>query len=443
MKKIIEDSRNEFKVSLNQNFEKEIIAFLNSKEGGNVFIGISDQNEVIGVDKNIDKTQLEIKDRIKNNISPSPIGLFEIIAKVEDAKNIIHIIIASGNEKPYYLRKFGMSPEGCFIRVGSSSENMTTKMIEDLFAKRTRNSLRNIVSPKQGLTFSQLKIYYEEKGYLINNNFLKQLNLFTDDGKYNYIGYLLCDNNDISVKVAKYSGTDQYNLIENEEYGFSSIIKVVKNIINKLNIENRTFTEITELERKEIKMVDEIALREATINAIVHNDWVSETPPKFELFSNKISISSSGGLPAGYTKEEFLNGFSAPKHPELMRVFKDLGLVEQLGTGITRILNAYNKNVFEIFPNFIRINFEFREKATNHQKNDTRNETRSETIKLTEIQKQIIKLVLKTPSITQNTLAEILDVGRATIARHIKILIEKGIIVRSGSTKKGYWEVIK
>lgn len=232
-------------------------------------------------------------------------------------------------------------------------------------------------------------------------------------------------------------------MIENEEYGFSSIIKVVKNIINKLNIENRTFTEITELERKEIKMVDEIALREATINAIVHNDWVSETPPKFELFSNKISISSSGGLPAGYTKEEFLNGFSAPKHPELMRVFKDLGLVEQLGTGITRILNAYNKNVFEIFPNFIRINFEFREKATNHQKNDTRNETRSETIKLTEIQKQIIKLVLKTPSITQNTLAEILDVGRATIARHIKILIEKGIIVRSGSTKKGYWEVIK
>ena len=36
--------------------------------------------------------------------------------------------------------------------------------------KRTRNSLRNIVSPKQDLTFSQLKIYYEEKGFDINNN---------------------------------------------------------------------------------------------------------------------------------------------------------------------------------------------------------------------------------------------------------------------------------
>lgn len=443
MKEFIEDSRNEFKVSLNQNFEKEIIAFLNSKEGGNVFIGISDQSEVVGIDKDIDKIQLEIKDRIKNNISPSPIGLFEIIAKKEDDKNIIHIIIASGNEKPYYLRKFGMSPEGCFIRVGSSSENMTTNMIEDLFSKRTRNSLRNIVSPKQELTFSQLKIYYEEKGYSISNNFLKQLNLFTEDGKYNYIGYLLSDNNNISVKVAKYSGTNQYNLIENEEYGFSSMIKVAKNIINKLNLENKTFAKITELERKEIKMVDEIALREATINAIVHNDWASENPPKFELFSNKISISSSGGLPTGYTKEEFLSGFSAPKHPELMRVFKDLGLVEQLGTGIMRILNVYDKNVFEIYPNFIRVNFEFRDKPTNQLEKDTRNDTTSDTIKLTKIQKQIIKLVLKTPCITQNELAEILDVGRATIARHIKVLVEEEILARRGSTKKGYWEVIK
>lgn len=336
-----------------------------------------------------------------------------------------------------------MSPEGSFIRVGSSSENMTTNMIEDLFSKRTRNSLRNIISPKQELTFSQLKIYYEEKGYSINNNFLKQLNLFTEDGKYNYIGYLLADNNDISVKVAKYAGTDHYDLIENEEYGFGSIVKTVKNIINKLNLENKTFAKITGLERREVKMVDEIALREATVNAIVHNDWSSENPPKFELFSNRISISSAGGLPSGYTKEEFLSGFSSPKHPELMRVFKDLGLVEQLGTGIIRILSVYDKNVFEIYPNFLRVNFEHREQDTKQHKHDTTNDTISDTIKITEIQTQIIKLVLKTPTITQNDLAEILDVSRATIARHIKVLVEEEILVRRGSTKKGYWEVVE
>ena len=40
----------------------------------------------------------------------------------------------------------------------------------------------------------------------------------------------------------------------------------------------------------------------------------------------------------GYSEEEFLEGYSAPKNPELMRVFRDLELVEHLGTGIRKIL---------------------------------------------------------------------------------------------------------
>ena len=42
-------------------------------------------------------------------------------------------------------------------------------------------------------------------------------------------------------------------------------------------------------------------------------------------------------------EEEFLEGYSAPKNPELMRVFRDLELVEHLGTGIRRILKKYDK----------------------------------------------------------------------------------------------------
>jgi predicted HTH transcriptional regulator len=57
-----------------------------------------------------------------------------------------------------------MSQKGCFIRVGSSSEPMSSKLIEEMFAKRVRVSLKNIISPRADLTFEQLKIYYEEKG---------------------------------------------------------------------------------------------------------------------------------------------------------------------------------------------------------------------------------------------------------------------------------------
>ena len=53
-----------------------------------------------------------------------------------------------------------MTERGCFIRIGTAAEQMPKKMIDELFAKRTRNSLGRIISGKQDLKFEQLKIYY-------------------------------------------------------------------------------------------------------------------------------------------------------------------------------------------------------------------------------------------------------------------------------------------
>ena len=61
---VIEDVRNEFKVKLTDNFEKEIIAFLNTS-GGNLYIGISDKGEVVGTNRNIDLLQRTIQRNIK------------------------------------------------------------------------------------------------------------------------------------------------------------------------------------------------------------------------------------------------------------------------------------------------------------------------------------------------------------------------------------------
>ena len=305
---VIEDYRNEFKLKLTDKLEKEVVGFLNTK-GGNIYIGVNDDGKIIGLDCNVDELQKEIKDRIKNNIVPSTLGLFDCIVENKDNKLYIKIVIAEGVEKPYYLRGFGMSIDGCFIRVGSSIQSMPNELINKEINKRTRNSLRNIISPIQDLSFSQLKIYYEEKKYHLNSNFLKQLEFFTNEGKYNYLAYLFSDNNTVPILFAKYDGITSTNIIENENYGGCSLIKATKQILSKLEVENKTYTKITYPERKEIKAFDYIAVREAVINAIVHNDWSYECSPKFELYSDRIVISSNGGLASEMTKEEFLQGF--------------------------------------------------------------------------------------------------------------------------------------
>ena len=169
---------------------------------------------------------MKIADRIKNNILPSTMGLFDIVTEVIEEVSVIKILVSSGLEKPYYIKSQGMSPSGCFTRVGTSTQPMTTAMIDELYAKRIHATLRNIQSPRQDLSFSQLKIYYQERGLELNQRFANTLELLTPDGKYNYIAYLLADENGVSIKVAKYAWADKVDLIENEEYGYCSLIKV-------------------------------------------------------------------------------------------------------------------------------------------------------------------------------------------------------------------------
>lgn len=116
-----------------------------------------------------------------------------------------------------------------------------------------------------------------------------------------------------------------------------------------------------------------------------------------------------------------------------MKVFNDLDLVEQMGTGIIRILQSYDKKSFEFFPNFIRVTFPFNK--------DKFRETVEENNELTEIQKSIINLMFNSPTITQELLSKILGINIRTVQRNIKKLMENGLIERTGATKKGEWIV--
>ena len=351
-----ETNRIEYKRELTSelDIEKEVVAFLNYKEGGYIYIGIDKNGTAVGVE-NTDDCILKIKDRIKHNVSPSPMGLFDISVEKREGKDVVKITIASGIEKPYFKTKFGMTPKGAFIRVGTSVEQMNQDMIDRLFAMRTRNSIGRIVSNRQDLTFEQLRIYYEEHGKQLNDNFKRSLELTTDDGKLNYVAYLLADENNNSIKVAKYSSLDRCDLIENNEYGYCSLIKATKSVLAKLDIENKVAATITSVERIETPLWNKIALREAVINAIVHNDYSFEVPPKFEIFPDRLEITSVGRLPESLTKEEFFGGISIPRNKELMRIYRDVELVESLGSGIPRILRAYGEDSFKFTDNFIRI----------------------------------------------------------------------------------------
>ena len=351
-----ETDRVEYKRELSPDIdlEEEAVAFLNRREGGILYIGIDKFGNPVGV-KDMDGSMLQIKDRLRNNILPSAMGLFDVTADEVDGVRVIKVFFAGGSEKPYYIKRYGMTPKGCFIRVGTACEPMPEAMIEDLFARRVRNSIGRIRSVRQDLTFEQLRIYYQEHGYKLNDNFARTLELLTDDGEYNYAAYLLADENANSIKVAKYAGRDRVELVANNEYGMTSLVTATKRVIERLKVENIVRTRKTALERIDTPLWDERAVREAVINAIVHNDYTREVPPKVELFSDHLEITSFGRLPEGLTKEDFFAGVSMPRNKELMRIFRDLELVESLGSGMGYIMQKYGRENFVFLDNFIRM----------------------------------------------------------------------------------------
>lgn len=430
-----ESNRIEFKAELNDKLEKEIVAFLNNQEGGILYIGVDDEGRPLK-NQDIDSTQLKIADRIKNNILPSTLGLFDIVTEDMDNIPVTKIIVSSGLEKPYYIKNKGMSPNGCFMRLGTSTQPMSTTLIDELYAKRIHTTLRNIPAPRQDLTFAQLKIYYQERGLELNKKFANSLELLTPEGKYNYIAYLLADENGVSIKVAKYAGIDKVDLIENEEYGYCSLIKATNQVLEKMKIENVTKAQVTSSKRIEKNLIESVPLREALINAIVHNDFSREIPPVFEIFSDRMEFTSYGGLIQGQSEEDFFSCSSMPRNRELMRVFKDVGLVEQLGSGLSRILRFYNKDIFQISDHFIKVVFPFsssKEKiiiaigGNNGGNNGDKN--------------TILNLLKKEPAFTAKELSEQTGFSARKISRLVKELRETGKIVRIGSARKGFWQV--
>ena len=391
---------------------------------------------------NPDPIQLQIKDRLVNNIRPNVLGLFDIFTEQQAGKTVVVVNLAGGMNTPYYIRSFGRSEKGCFLRVGSCAQPMNEQLIEDVFSRRQKVSLSTTLSPNQRLTFEQLKIYYQEHGLALNDKFADTLDMRLASGEYNYLAYLLADQNGASVRFAKYRGKDKNVLAENEEYGYRCLITSTHRLLDRLVAENKTYAKITHPFRVEKSMVDKSALREAVINAIVHNDY-SLTEPVVEMYDDRITVSSGGGLVPGLSREDFFAGRSLPRNRELMRVFRDVELVERLGSGMRRMLGAYDRSIFDFTPSFIVVTFWF-EKDGEEMTVKSRVQSRVQSgvqsgVKSTD---KILQLMESNPTITAQELSDALGYVVSGIEKNIKKLKESGAIRRIGSDKDGRWEVV-
>lgn len=442
MGKYFESEIMELKAIFADSICKEIVSFLNT-EGGTIIIGVKDDGTVVGVDK-VDETMRKISDVITTQIEPNPQDEIRSELKFEDGKTLVFINIPKGSRNIYCQKKYGFSSAGCTIRVGTTCREMTAEQIRIRYEQNfidTEYMLKKR-SSYADLSFRNLKIYYTEKGYHLDDaSFEVNLNLRNSEGEYNLLAELLSDRNNIPFIFVKFQGLDKSAISERNDYGYGCLLTTYEKIKSRLQAENICVSDTTVRPRRDVYLFDYDCVNEAVLNALVHNDWTI-TEPQISMFSNRIEILSHGGLPRGMSEKQFFEGISKPRNATLMRIFLTMGLTEHTGHGIPTIISKYGTDVFEIDDNYIKCVIPFDQIAMREYAiNSTLNSGKS--IGLNNTEKAILFYLIEDNSYTADDLASKINVSKRTIERNLSSLQKKGKIERTGTRKDGKWLVIE
>ena len=244
-----------------------------------------------------------------------------------------------------------------------------------------------------------------------------------------------------------FKGTDRAVFLDKREFTgpiYTQIEEAVDFVLRNI----RLGATIDGLVRKEKYELPPEAIREMIINAHCHRNLLDESCIQVAVYDDRLEVTSPGGLYNGLTYEEVMNGHSKIRNKGIANIFSQMGLVEAWGSGIKRILNAAEeyglpRPRFQEFDNMFRVEVFRNSFPMTNEKESIGEASEAEwRTDLNDTQQKIIKLLSEDHQLSAVKLAEKIGVASRNIENNIKKLKEYGILIRHGSPKNGYWEIV-
>lgn len=339
----------EFKAEVTHTFLQTVSAYSNYGTGI-IYFGINDDGSIKGIDFPKVKC-LDIENLINANIDPKP----DYTLKIDGKTNVITLTVQEGLHKPYFYKN------RVYKRNDSSTIEVDRLELTRLVLEGQNLSYEELKTKNQNLTFHILedKLKRVLSIQQLNVDVLKTLELYSDTNGYNNAASLLSDTNHFSgIDIVRFG--DSINImLDRETYNHQSVLSQFDLSLEMFR-KYYQYEKIEGSERKTIELIPEKAFRESIANALVHRDWDVDSNINVFMHKDHIEIVSSGTLPNGITKEEYLQGgISILRNPIIGMVFFRLNLIERFGTGIRRIMECYKDNIqkptFKISEHVIRI----------------------------------------------------------------------------------------
>ena len=343
----------EFKESITKTFLKTVSAFANYGTGRIVF-GVDDSGATIGLsDPTADA--LRIENMINDSLDPVP----HFSLDIDENDRTVLLTVAEGKSKPYLYSK------KAYRRADSAPVEVDRTEFGRLVLTGRNLTFDEIASSRTDLTFSLLSQRLMEHLGLtaFDENSLRTLGLLNADGTYTKAAEIFSDRNGLAgIDIVKF-GDNISELLDRKTVAGESILGQYDAALEMYE-RYCTYETVSQAARKRVERAPFEAFREAVANALVHRTWDAAANVTISIHSNRVVIVSPGGLPSGVAAEDYLGGgISIPRNPIVANIFFRLDYIEQFGTGIARINEAYGnlpaKPIFEIRENSLAVTLPF------------------------------------------------------------------------------------
>jgi len=332
-----------------------LTAFANTK-GGTVIFGVDEVGFVVG-QLVADSTIREISNQIIEAISPR---IYPSVTVDEvDGKRVLIITIPEGVSKPYVTR------DHPFKRVGSTNQAMSREEFERLLLERNRHRLPWDMEINEQAVISDLddelirrfvRTAQEARNlgvseHLPLDEILRGLDMLKDGSLTNGALALFGKRPQsrfiqLHARAARFKDTSKDEFIDNQRFEgnlFELYDRIQRFISSHLRIAGKVARDFGL--RSDTPEYPLDALREATVNAIIHRDYYDPSGfTEIAIYDDRIEIWNNGLLPAGISFSDLLKPHrSILRNPLIAKAFFLNGAIESWGRGTLKILELCQK----------------------------------------------------------------------------------------------------
>jgi ATP-dependent DNA helicase RecG len=345
----------EFKLdsARNEQLAKELGALANYR-GGWLILGVSDQREIVGL------TRSDNEERIQHlcYAFEPPLQVEARTVTIQD-RSVLVVRLVGNHDKPYAYQS--QTRRIYYIRSGTVSREATRAELRRLFQQSAQ--LHYELTTLQETDWQDLNLTLVGE-YLAQYRSLKMgdyssteqqtllMNLaLLRDGRLTLLGGLLFGRDKetylpaTGIQVAAYQGIDKAAPVIGNRYFGKPLIQDLPLLMEYLDLYNPVSFPTPVAARQDQRPFPPAALREAVVNAICHRDYtIKGSPILIEFFTDRLTITSPGGLPNTQTLETIKLGLVYQRNPLLVQYLYDFRYVERIGRGIATIYAAMRES---------------------------------------------------------------------------------------------------